>query len=371
MRFSLLRLTALCGATFLAVACQDGLAPSPTNASAGAPRISAALAPAAAGSGIVLDQQNGSLSEPSTSVFLKGFNPTNPHRGDAIVATFFWVGTTNIYTLVDYHTAGGLSMATYVAINVQNFPDAYGTPGGVQDSILAVEGDLSQPVSQGGMQIAAYTGVGPIAAFAVGAHTSTDGTGSGITVLGPGPIAVGAGALVHAVALTNGIFGYFQPSGYSEVGEGDNPAMKEDAEFFVSGAVSTSSPQWNWFYDSQSYTWLSAALVLNPPLHLVLTVQPSNTLPLMTITPAVQVAAEDASGNTVTGFTGSVTIAIGHNGGTLTPGTLSGTKTVTVVNGVATFSDLSIDQLGNGYTLVVSAPNVTGAESAPFNIGAF
>src|SRR5881392_4036203 len=40
-------------------------------------------------SGIALDQQNGTL-------VIKGFNPTNPHRGDAIVATFFWVGSTNI-----------------------------------------------------------------------------------------------------------------------------------------------------------------------------------------------------------------------------------------------------------------------------------
>ena len=65
-----------------------------------------------------------------------------------------------------------------------------------------------------------------------------------------------------------------------------------------------------------------------------------------------------------------VTIAIGHNGGLLAPGTLSGTKTVTAVNGVATFSDLSIDQPGNGYTLVVNGSGVTGAESATFNIGA-
>jgi hypothetical protein len=43
---------------------------------------------------------------------------------------------------------------------------------------------------------------------------------------------------------------------------------------------------------------------------------------------------------------------------------------VTAVNGVAVFSDLSIDQPGNGYTLVVTAPNVFGVESAPFNIGA-
>jgi hypothetical protein len=66
-----------------------------------------------------------------------------------------------------------------------------------------------------------------------------------------------------------------------------------------------------------------------------------------------------------------VTIAIGKNGGMLVHGTLSGTKSVTAVNGVATFADLSIDQLGNGYTLVVTAGAVTAAESAPFNIGPF
>jgi len=62
------------------------------------------------------------------TLIIKGFNPTNPHRGDAIVATFSWVGSTNIidsvvdvltssptytpvgnrYTLVDYVTSGGL-----------------------------------------------------------------------------------------------------------------------------------------------------------------------------------------------------------------------------------------------------------------------
>ena len=78
----------------------------------------------------------------------------------------------------------------------------------------------------------------------------------------------------------------------------------------------------------------------------------------------------DALGNPATSFNGPVTIAIGHNGGLLLPGTLSGTKTVNAVNGVATFADLSIDQPGNGYTLVVSGSGLTGAESAAFNIGA-
>src|SRR5439155_1506516 len=101
---------------------------------------------------------------------------------------------------------------------------------------------------------------------------------------------------------------------------------------------------------------------------LVFMVQPSNTLPLFTIQPPVDVVAADAAGNTVTSFTGLVTIAIGKNRGLLMPGTLSGTKTVAAVNGAATFSDLSINQPGIGYTLVVTSPSLTGAESASFNV---
>src|SRR6266480_2960928 len=129
-------------------------------------------------------------------------------------------------------------------------------------------------------------------------------------------------------------------------------------------------PQWTWFFDSPG-TWLASVVALNPAQqHLGFTVQPTTTLPLMAIQPPVRVTVVDDLGNTVTGFTGSVTVAIGHNGGLVTPGTLSGTKTVAAVNGVATFSDLTIDQPGNGYTLVVTAAGVTGAESAAFNIGA-
>ena len=49
-------------------------------------------------------------------------------------------------------------------------------------------------------------------------------------------------------------------------------------------------------------------------------------------------------------------------------GTLSGTKTVAAVNGAATFSDLSIDQPGIGYTLVVTSSSLRGTASASFNV---
>lgn len=102
-----------------------------------------------------------------------------------------------------------------------------------------------------------------------------------------------------------------------------------------------------------------------PPTQLCFTVQPRNTLAGVAITPAVQVTATDASGGIATGFTGLVTVAIGTNPA---GGALSGTTSVAAVNGVATFADLSINNVGTGYTLTVTANGFTGATSVPFNI---
>ena len=98
-------------------------------------------------------------------------------------------------------------------------------------------------------------------------------------------------------------------------------------------------------------------------------VQPSNARMGQPISPAVQVSAVDAQGNTITTFTGVVTISIGRNGGFLAPGALSGTTSVNAVDGVAVFSSISIDQMGNGYTLVATAPGLSSAESQSFNVG--
>ncbi|MCY3018821.1 MAG: hemagglutinin, partial [Planctomycetota bacterium] len=85
------------------------------------------------------------------------------------------------------------------------------------------------------------------------------------------------------------------------------------------------------------------------------------------IIPAVQVAVQDAFGNTVTSDTGtSITVAIGTN----PPGNgaLTGTMPVGTVNGVATFSDLNIDKVGVGYTLTASGGGYPNATSVSFNI---
>ncbi|HSD30953.1 MAG TPA: S8 family serine peptidase [Gemmatimonadales bacterium] len=94
-------------------------------------------------------------------------------------------------------------------------------------------------------------------------------------------------------------------------------------------------------------------------------VQPSSPFQGSAITPAVQVSARDAFGNTATAFGGSVTIAIGANPSS---GALTGTTTTAAVAGVATFSDLRIDSAGTGYTLEASAGGLPSSTSASFQV---
>src|SRR5439155_816612 len=70
------------------------------------------------------------------------------------------------------------------------------------------------------------------------------------------------------------------------------------------------------------------------------------------------VTLQDATGNTVTGTAQNVTVAIQNNPGS---GTLSGTTTVAVntSTGQATFSGLSIDKAGTGYTLTATGSTVS------------
>jgi hypothetical protein len=340
---------------------------------------------------VVGGQLNGTLQENGT-VLIKGFNPTNPHHGDAIVVTFVWLGSTNIitsvtdvltlpdrpvvgntYNLVEYVTAGGISMATYVATNVQGFPDPYSDAVN-GDSILAVRATLSQPVTDGGLMMKSYSGVYPIYASALGAHSSAFGTGSSVTPAAPGAISVGGGSLVYGVTMADGCC-VSPPPGFTNVNALSDAQMWTDAEELIPGTSGPVNPQWTWFFSRPS-TWLASGLTLGEAVtQLAFTVQPSTSLPCpMTMQP-VEVTAENAEGNRVTTYNGDVTIEIGHNAGALMSGTLSGTLTVHAVNGIARFTGLCIDQPnvpGNGYTLQATVPVLNvHKESSAFNIGAF
>lgn len=93
---------------------------------------------------------------------------------------------------------------------------------------------------------------------------------------------------------------------------------------------------------------------------------PSNTTINRTMTPPVQVKALDVNLSPISGL--SITLAIGTN----PPGNgvLSGAASPvpTDGSGIATFSNLSIDTVGTGYTLVASAPGPASVTSGAFNI---
>ncbi|NWJ49103.1 MAG: hypothetical protein HXX08_24870 [Chloroflexi bacterium] len=100
---------------------------------------------------------------------------------------------------------------------------------------------------------------------------------------------------------------------------------------------------------------------------LAFTTQPSGAVAGSAFTGQPAVTVQDANGNTVTSFSGAVTVAI--KGGTGTTGaTLSGTLTVNAVNGVATFSGLSLDKSGTSYMLTATSGTLTSADTSGFAV---
>jgi NADH/NAD ratio-sensing transcriptional regulator Rex len=97
---------------------------------------------------------------------------------------------------------------------------------------------------------------------------------------------------------------------------------------------------------------------------LVFVQQPTGTAAGVAISP--QVAVEDQFGNVITNDNSNVTLAISTETGT---GTLAGTLTVPVVNGIATFSGITLNTAGN-YTLsAIDAGDTLGAvQSGSFAI---
>ena len=94
-------------------------------------------------------------------------------------------------------------------------------------------------------------------------------------------------------------------------------------------------------------------------------VQPGAAQVNTAIAPAVQVAVQDANGATLTSRTDAITLAIGNNPGSAT---LGGQVTRNAVAGVATFADLTLNEVEEGYTLTALASGLTSATSASFNI---
>jgi hypothetical protein len=95
-------------------------------------------------------------------------------------------------------------------------------------------------------------------------------------------------------------------------------------------------------------------------------VQPANLVAGAVMAPALELRVEDAHGNSVPVATDTVSLALGANPGSAT---LGGATTAAAASGVASFSTLTLNKSGTGYTLVASAAGLTSATSAGFDVG--
>jgi len=100
------------------------------------------------------------------------------------------------------------------------------------------------------------------------------------------------------------------------------------------------------------------------PSKLVITQQPPSTVKVNSGF-GFQASIEDQYGNVVTTAANTVSVAFVDNP---TGATLGGTRSVTASQGVATFSGLTINKVGSGYTLQVTSSGLSTAVTSPINV---
>ncbi len=241
--------------------------------------------------------------------------------------------------------------------------------GPVWSTQIAIGGG-NPTIGQGDVASAAFDGT----TLYVGGDATSSCSGS-LNALNPS-----TGAFIWQHCFTDG--GYVlggvtsASGGVVAVGEGNNIAVLSAATgaslFTYAGAGTFWGPPSiadGTLYEGDMAGNLYALTVnqIGPPAKLAFVQGPSNAAAGAVITPAVKVAVEDANGNIETSNnTTQVSLAIGTNPA---GGTLSGGSAVTVASGIATFSGLSINTAGTGYTLTASStPTYSAATSAAFNI---
>src|SRR5207245_2255599 len=211
------------------------------------------------------------------------------------------------------------------------------------------------------VRVTALDGQGNIAtAFPANVTLALRPHPAGAPLSGPGP----HGAGLHG----NGAGGLGKKGGGGSLGGTTSVAATAGVATFANLSINRSGTGYTLTGTATGLTTAgSTSFDITPgaAAQVVFTVQPTTTTAGATIAPAVQVTAQDAQGNTATGFSGNITVALGANPG---GGTLSGTTAIAATAGVASFANLSINRTGTAYTLVAAATGVSGGTSAAFNV---
>ncbi len=98
--------------------------------------------------------------------------------------------------------------------------------------------------------------------------------------------------------------------------------------------------------------------------HIAVTSQPPGSV-IVGDSFGVVVAAEDPQGGVDPGFSGTLTISLGSNP---SGATLGGTLTATASDGVAVFDGLTLNELGNGYTLQITGSTFPSIATNSFDV---
>ena len=328
------------GAALIAAACNDTVSP-PGGHSPGGPLFS--FSP----NGITFRTDNGAMNY-TGRLIRKGFDHRDangqvihPLPGDAVVATFYWIGAPNIidsvsdvytdaqftpignsYHLVDYVQTRGINMATYVATNVH-----FDTTSGY---VFAVQATFRDTISIGGVKMVDWTGVEDVYPTALGAFHSDSVVASTPTPIAPGPITIGAGSVAYGVTLSNGgVNMQSRPTPNwvivgGGIGSSPDGRLQDDGGYFPPGGGGSINPQWTWDFQRPS---AALATVLE------LRAATSSTSGNLTVTASTSGSSLDPDGYTVTVDGGSPR-AIGINASTTYTGLTAGTHTV-AISGVA------------------------------------
>ena len=287
------------------------------------------------------------------------------------------VGRENRISFYVFNPAGGLGVGSYFQEPI-NAPDEWIQVVGVVDTSNQItriykDGVLKHVDNYNGYDGPLYHGV--FENLAVQTQTTTDPhTGQQVPVVisphqGNAPLRMGTRDLTSL--LEGGLQGvriWNRPLTTSEIAGLYAFQVPSDglvADYPLNADTGTAAVDTTGVHNGTitGATWVTSAPA---PDHVVFLQQPSDTSAGQTINPALMVEIVDQWGHVVSSDNSdTVTLLIGNNP---SGGTLSGTLTVTVSAGIATFSDLSIDQIGDGYTLLAAADSLTGAESNPFHI---
>jgi len=98
---------------------------------------------------------------------------------------------------------------------------------------------------------------------------------------------------------------------------------------------------------------------------LVFTSQPQPTQATAAMATAVTVQAEYGVGQVDTTYSGVITLSLSPNPDTAAIG---GNFSVSAINGVATFSNLTVDKADTGYALLATASGLTSTVSVKFTV---